>query len=430
MLKDDIVNSLSTQCADPAIDPSIPSRLSLVSAVTLLLLATVAMMADILSDKHFVGADFKSFYYASRAAINGSNFYDPQVLKKLADADHLNGAYPFLYPPVLPHALAPLARLSPAEAQTLWSIANCMAFCVATVISIVGIRRRQIMKGRSPTSWPLAVGIALCLAFILNLHNVVAMGQINIFILMFVVAGIMLPGEQGHAASIGMALAILIKATPVFLLVVCFAERRLRFVRRTCFWIMVLIAASLGLGAGPSWVSFLKWLPSMSYGSTVPGLFPANIVYNISIAGFFARLSNSPGTTRILSIITLALLSVPVLWKAKARRNAGVAGRMLSACVILVVGAPFAYIHHVIFLLPVLLWCLTEREAISGMRVILYLALGIIAVVDFPVLYDRFHFNPETARWITSINLYALLGLYGLGVSASDPTKNLAAKRA
>jgi hypothetical protein len=155
-------------------------------------------------------------------------------------------------------------------------------------------------------------------------------------------------------------------------------------------------------------------LPETSYGQAVPGLFRASALSNFSVAGFFSRLTESPNSTFILTCLTMALLAAPVLYRA---RNHGIdnAGVMLSAYVLVLIGSPLTYLHHVIMLLPVLLWFSTIDLSSGSAKTTAGLALGIIAGTDFPVLYGRLGVSPTTSV-ASSLNLYALLGLYALGL--------------
>jgi hypothetical protein len=243
------------------------------------------------------------------------------------------------------------------------------------------------------------------------------MGQINLFVLFFMLPSLILPKGSRHWSSALMALAILIKVTPLFLLLVFLAEGRRRTVVRSCLWMGVWVALSLVRGAGHSWLAFLSFSPKMSYGQTVPGLFPASVPWNFSLAGFFSRLTQSPNATFILTCLTIALLAAPVLVRARACRGTDNGGVMLSACVLVIIGSPLAYLHHVIMLFPVLLWFSATTLASGSTKTTAIVALGIVAGTDFPSsLYGRIHLTPIASSLVSSLNLYALLVLYTLGL--------------
>jgi len=389
--------------------------LVVVSVTLLFVLATTSIVADILFNVNYVGPDFTSFYYACRAASLGADFYDVGVLRRLADQDGLAGVLPFLYPPVFPYLFMELARLQVSTAQLVWSLAGIAAFCGATVMAVVGIRRRQILLGIVPVSWPLAMSLGLGLALGLNLPCSVVMGQVNLFVLLLVLPILIFPEESRHWASALMALAILIKVTPIFLLLVFLAARRYRSVGRSCLWMGVWVACSLVRGAWTSWIAFFRFLPETSYGQAVPGLFRASALSNFSVAGFFSRLTDSPNSTFVLTCLTMALLAVPVLYRARNCHGIDNAGVMLSAYILVLIGSPLTYLHHVIMVLPMLLWFSATYLSSGSTKTTAGLALGIIAGTDFPVLYGRLGASPTTSV-ASSLNLYALLGLYALGL--------------
>lgn len=385
------------------------------NATLLFAVALLAMNVDVLSQADFVGGDFKSFYYACRAAALRIDFYDLGQLQGLAARDGTSGVFPFLYPPAFPFLFAWLSRLRLPHAQLLWSLASIAALTVALAVSVTAIRRRQRSLGGEPVSWSLALTLGVGLTLALNLRNVVSLGQINLLILLFVVPCLMLPGEPRHLPCALLALAILIKVTPIFLIPVLLAERRFRGVLRVAGWLTGWAALSLVLRAGPQWRAFARFAPQMSYGSPIPGLFPADASCNFSVAGFYARLTESPHRTFWLTAVSLGVLTLPVLYAA-SRRPADDSGIRLSAYVLVIIGAPVTYVHHVIMLLPVLLWASSDCMKGPGSKPALIVALGIIAGTDFPVLYTRFHWSHAAYVGVSSLNLYALLALYVLGL--------------
>ncbi len=82
----------------------------------------------------------------------------------------------------------------------------------------------------------------------------------------------------------------------------------------------------------------------------------------------------------------------------------------------MIAAAPLAYVHHAIFLFPGLFWWLAAGRAQPRASVAAVLALGIVAATDFPGLYGRLELSPDHWKWVSSINLYALLALYGVGL--------------
>ena len=403
------------------------ARSSALWATSMFALASVAIVAEVLSQADYVGPDFKSFYFACRAASLHLNFYDVEVLQRLATQDAAGGVFPFLYTPVFPHLFASISRLRLPTAQLVWSVASIAALTAALAISAAGIRRRQRALGMSPVAWPLLAVLGLGLALALNLRNVVVMGQINLFVMLLALPSYILPGEARHVSCAMLALAILLKVTPLFLVFVFLAERRFRLVGRVVVWLSIWVAASMLLGAWRSWLAFAHFSPQMSYGRSIVGLFPASNSCNFALAGFYARLTETPQATFGLTCLTLALLSVPVLYRVGTRRGVDNSGAMLSAYVLVIVAAPLAYVHHVMMLFPVLLWASADCILRGGARPTAIVALGIFAGTDFPLLYDRLHLSHAAFVGVSSLNLYALLGLYLLGLWEPRLTPALAA---
>jgi len=153
---------------------------------------------------------------------------------------------PFLYPPVFPYLFMELARLQVSTAQLVWSVGWKSQHSAAPRSwqwSGFGADRSWLGSCRFPGRWRCSLGLGLAMG--LNLPCSVAMGQVNLFVLLLVLPILILPEDREHWASALMALAILIKVTPIFLLLVFLAARRYRSVGRSCLWMGVWVACSL-----------------------------------------------------------------------------------------------------------------------------------------------------------------------------------------
>lgn len=382
-----------------------------------LLLATLTISVDVLTQPSFIGTDFPSFFYACRGARRRVDIYDVQALGQISSRDGISQPFPFIYPPVFAYLFKPMARLKVTAAQRLWSLATVLAFCSVSLTATVGMRRRALQRAADPLRWTAAAVFSICLALALNFHNVVAMGQINVFVLALMLPALVLPDEAGHLSAIGLALAILLKTTPALFLTIFLLQRRWRLVGRTCAWMGTLVALSLILGAGRAWIAYFRLLPVLSPGGTIPGLFPPAIVCNFSLAGLFARLTDDPARATRLTLLSTALLGLPLVWTAwSSRAREGDRGVVLSASALMIAAAPLAYVHHAIFLFPGLFWWLAAERTQPRASIAAVLLLGMAAATDFPSLYARLELSPRLWSWTSSLNLYALIVLYGLGL--------------
>ncbi|WP_437673496.1 glycosyltransferase family 87 protein [Sorangium sp. So ce131] len=375
--------------------------------------------------KQPVAVDFKSFYTAAVAASRGLDVYDVKVLEGIAAEKHLphKVTFPYLYPPFFAYGFSWFSRLRPATAQGIWSSLAVVSCGVAAVCSMVAVRsasRGRDGAARAPAVTSSLLAYVVLLAWTLNLRNSLAMGQVNPLVLMFLCAALAL-SFSGKDTLAGLALSVAagIKVTPILLAVPWLLQRRLRALVGLAAGFAALFLVSLPLGAAPAWLEFLRRLPRMSHGATIPGLFNPGTVPNFSLAGFYTRLlAPDTAAVKVASVVTILLL----LGAALALGLGGGAPSpsrwprmLLPLLVTMVVASPFTYVHHVLYLFPAALFALdraAKQERPLEMGALLLLIS--LAAIDFPYVYERFkgHLSPL----LVSVNLYVLLAIYALGM--------------
>ncbi|XXX75194.1 glycosyltransferase family 87 protein [Sorangium sp. So ce134] len=370
-----------------------------------------------------VAIDFKSFYAAAVAARRGLDVYDVEVLAAIAAEMRLPHAltFPYLYPPFFAHTFSWLARLEPSVAQQVWSNIAVVSYGLAATFAVAAVRRAtQAPLGapRRPAAPTVLIALIAFLAWALNLRNSLAMGQVNPLVLAFICAALALSiAREDTPAGLALAVAAGIKITPILLAIPWAIERRFRALAGLAAGLAALVLISLPFGAAPAWPEFLRRLPRMSHGATIPGLFDPGTVANFSVAGFYARLfGQDVAAIKLASVITvLLLLGAALALGGRAPSPSRSMRLLLPLLVTMVVASPFTYVHHVLYLFPAALYALDraaaqERRLEMGALVVLLS----LATIDFPYVYERFEASlPSLAR---SVNLYVLLAIYALGM--------------
>jgi alpha-1,2-mannosyltransferase len=125
----------------------------------------------------------------------------------------------------------------------------------------------------------------------------------------------------------------------------------------------------------------------------------------------------------VLSLGSAALLLVPSLIRARRAATPEEAERALPPIfVVMVMGSPLVYLHHMIYLLPAALTlvvvALRERRYAVLAGTILLAAL---VSVDVTPIYAHLHLADLGMRVATSLTLYALVGLYAVALAAMRP---------
>ncbi len=387
-------------------------------AVALALLA-LALTLDMVS-RGEVGADFRSFYLAGRAARVRADLYDVATLTRLGASQKLGRPYPYLYPPFFAYAMTPLAALPAAAAAALWSVTGACVLGAGLAVHVRTLHRAHEAPGAAGGGTrgaaELATLAALLLA-LLPLRDNIAMGQVNLVVLGAVLLALgALAAKRDMLAGTALAVAALIKVTPAIFLLLFLARRRYRAAAAFCGAMAGLAAATLALGALPAWARYRALLPSLQPGETVPGLFPPGVTFNFGWVGAFSRVvPGHPLVVRALTLTAMTLMLAPLLLRARRAVTEVDAQRALAPLfVVMVVSSPLVYAHHMIYLLPAVL--LAVWSALRGGRYVLLAATLLaapLAGIDTSPLYARFQLPDLALRVASSVNLCALLVLYG-----------------
>jgi alpha-1,2-mannosyltransferase len=385
--------------------------------------ALVILLLSGRSDRLISGetpSDLRSLYLASAGFGAGSDIYDHAHLTDLAvRAGVRSHVWPYLYPPPVAFYLSPLASLGMTVMARAWLALSILAGVLVVVLSL-GFAS-SVVRSTTPSRDTLLPFGALLLCLVLPFGNNLRIGQTNLLVLACLVSAVAQRRGRGRDLLAGalLAPAAVVKGTPLALLPFFVLSRSLNVLWGLIAGLAILVAPTLMTAGGvESWGHFLRFSRHLSHGATVPGLFPASATFNFSIAGCIARLTESEATVRWTSWVVLALLGLVLLWRHWRIRGTAAAPLLLGPYLIwMVIASPLTYVHHVVYIYPGLVTTMWSRAAEAGERwrtlCLIMLALAGVASLDLPMLYDRLG-----ASWpaLRSLNLYALLGLFVLGL--------------
>ena len=312
----------------------------------------------------------------------------------------------------------PLAFLDPRDASRLWALVSAV-LCLAIVLRSVTL---SVLVGEDNRVRTVLLSFfAALFLYLLPFDNNIAQGQVNIIVLAFIVFALVQSNVYGRdfLSGIIIAPAILIKAIPAVLLVFFLLNRRYKVAYGFLVGAVVLAMPTVWNQKGVStWQQFLHFLPSTSYGKTIPGLFAASVPFNFSVAGFFARWIPVEvivsGLTYALLLLLLALL---IYQNLRFREKGGLELFILPYLILMTIASPFTYIHHVIYIYPGLLITLGVllQSNDKYAQVLLVLTIGLSLLVSInPNLYN----STPVLRELGPINLYALIVLFFVGLAA------------
>ena len=266
-----------------------------------------------------------------------------------------------------------------------------------------------------------AVIIGLLMFLILPFRNNMLLGQVNPVVLFFMVFAVYLGTKKNYfIAGLILSIAVMIKVTPVLLLVFYLAKKKYYMLFGAIAGIIIIFFLTLAAGGYHHWTEFFAFLPNLGHGVDIPGMNPADIIANFSLAGYLSRIF---GTGEMLvRIISLFLLAGVFIWlyfdtkKFEFRYSHLLLIPFLTA---MVITSPLAYLHHEIYIAPgAIIILLHAMRNISERKIKIFSSVFIILLIflsiDYPIYYERFTNNEIITDYLFSFNLFALIALFFL----------------
>ena len=256
--------------------------------------------------------------------------------------------YPFTYPPFAALVLAPLALLPGWIAAAVWTGAS--AGCLAA--SIVLVRRAL---GR-PCSGTMVVVVCAAAVALEPVWQTYVFGQINLILMLVILADIIRPDRRKAGIAIGIAAGI--KLTPlVFVVLLVLIGRRAAAARAVITFVGTVL---VGLVAVPGASTY--WSERLVDPTRVG---PPSLAHNQSVTGVLTRLLDEPPPTLLWMVvagpIAIATVVVAAAWW---RRGDRVLGAGLGALAMLL-ASPVAWSHHWVWAVPIAL-ALWERSRVAA----------------------------------------------------------------
>lgn len=349
------------------------TRLAVVLSAALLLGLVVSYGLLLRSgDAGWMQTDFLSYYSGAHFVLAGhaGSMYDFNALggyeRRLVAPLHVrDGVLPYVYPPFLALALAPLAALPYGAAFSLWVGINLLALAV-TLRLLAGAANldtdgRLVLWVAGPAFLPVFVAVA--------------QGQTSILILAaLAVTGWALLRERPLLA--GSALALVLVKPPYALpfLLVLLARRQGRALLAFVAVAGALVALPtlvFGTGVDAGYIATLQkalgWKTQFGYAP----------VLNHSVAGFVGLLGGGAAATGLVVAIDVALL-VTVAWCAWQAPD--MRAPLALAGIVALLVAPHVLIHDLsLLLLPVVLAASLRSRRSRSLRAVV--AIGYAATV-------------------------------------------------
>ncbi len=346
-----------------------------------------------------VPTDLPSFILAARAMAAGADFYDPTVLLSYNDPGESEEwfrpfphPFPYLYLPFFAVLLRPLAILPVPTAYAAVLLINAALWPLLIYLSLRLVEAPE--KIRAPI---LALALLLFPSFfptIFTLHH----GSPSLLVAVLVVGALVAERDgRSRIAGVLLALAILIKIVPIFLVAYLALRRRWRALAATavaCVAFMMLSVAVAGFDSHVHWLT--QMAPELASGARTntffePSCHPENQTFTSLCCRLIGR--NSPLYRPISSGLggLVLLFTGLVLWRRRRPRIDRLEGAVMAVTLLLV--STITWFHHMtLMILPVLALSAEATLHEKRWRVVLaVIALAVTVGVGF-----EFYLNPWT----------------------------------
>ncbi|MGV9666306.1 glycosyltransferase 87 family protein [Nocardia niigatensis] len=283
--------------------------------------------------------DLGVYQIAADRVVHDVSVYDTPL------RGHTRGVWEFVYTPFAALLFVPLAALHGTLFTWVGGLANfaMLTGSVWAALSVLGYRRDRRMLIMGPTAAAL---LLLCEP----IRETVAFGQVNILLLLLVLADMALP-DSSRFKGVLTGIAAGIKLTPAFFILYFLVTRRIRAAATATGSLVATMV--IGLAVLPK-DSLTFWSGAFADPTRV-GV-PDN-PQNESLRGMLARTLGAGGGIQILWLA--AALAIAAVCLLLARRLS-FTGRELPAVVLCgltsTVVSPYSWIHHWVWLAPLLIY--------------------------------------------------------------------------
>jgi hypothetical protein len=356
--------------------------------------------------------DLPSFYAASVAVFR--DHLSPYDVGRLTRINGLEfRTFPFLYPPPILFLFKPLATLSLAQTKYIVTAINHLilipTLLLTPLIALKLTPRREYWR------------FSLCLLYPLYSFPViltVQYGQVNI-VLLATLVGFWIAAQRGQPLLAGLFLcaAIVCKTIPLLFIPMLLVTGHWRVCAHTLLFLALSCAISfLWLPEG-TWNDWLfRIAPSGGYMNEPFGLFSPAGPWNQGLNGVVARLVESKllnhlgfhpallgkilGYCCALAVMTLSAVAL------RRVRHSTQALDLLCAITLpmIFLTAPFSWEHHIVYLLPSLLFALCYRMPGSMLwRISLFTTTFIIAITFTMPELMFYRFPSVLALWVVAL---------------------------
>ncbi len=288
--------------------------------------------------------------------LGGRNLFDGRLYQvSLPGSPHL----PFTYPPFAALVFGPLTALPEAAAQVLWALMQVLAVFALLLLSLHAARsdldRRALvmwsMMLMAPAYWIEPVRLTL------------SFGQVNIVLAVMVLGDLtwhLRLGGRILPRGVLLGVAAAIKLIPLIFVPYLFVTRQTRAAFVSLGTFALCTAAATAVDPRESWS---YWTRYATDAGRVGGVF---YISNQSLRAVWDRFDHRIASVGLVTAASVVVAVTGIALAAWAyRTSSSYLGILLCATTGLVV-SPITWAHHLVWVVPVLIWLTWARDRPSG----------------------------------------------------------------
>ncbi|MFF2551547.1 glycosyltransferase 87 family protein [Nocardia sp. NPDC058058] len=283
--------------------------------------------------------DLGTYQIAAQRVVDGVSVYDSPL------RGSTRGVWEFVYTPFSALLFVPLVALHGTVFTWVGQLGNFAILAASgwVALSMLGYRRDRRMA-------LLALSSAAILLWCEPIRESMAFGQINILLLLIVLADMSLP-DSSRWKGVLTGIAAGIKLTPLFFVLYLLVTRRFRAAATAIGALVATMIVGLAVLPKDSWTFW-----SGAFADPARVGVPAN-PQNETLRGLIARSLGSGAGLQLLWLAGALAIVAVCLWLA---RRFSATGRELPAVVLCgltsTAVSPFSWIHHWVWLAPLLIY--------------------------------------------------------------------------
>ncbi len=295
-----------------------------------------------LTTYHSLQLDLDVYLLGAQHLTDGSLYH-----VSLSFSPHL----PYTYPPFSAIAFLPLTWLPHQAAQLSWAALNVLALAGIIALSLRALRAD--LRGRNLVLWTLiALGPAFSLEPVWLTFNY---GQINLVLTVMILAdltGHLRCGSRTLPRGILLGIAAAIKLIPLVFVAYLFVTRQTKAAWTAVWTFLACSAIAFAVAPRTSWS---YWTHYATDASRVGGVW---FTSNQSLRGMLDRFSHTALGAFVPTVVGLVVLIAGLAVARRAYRESSPFLGMLVAAVTGLLVSPITWAHHMVWIIPILLWLL------------------------------------------------------------------------